>query len=193
MDSIRNSTLDKKAKKYAVDMAVREVKKIESEKASNAVRSNGMIAPSVETTQSQETKQSAETIPSDETTVSTESTATPVKTPSSEMTQTPVKTQSVETAPSVETTPSPEMTSSSEAIPSDENAVAVQSAEERKDAVRNDNSKTLEQKKAEIDAIDKEEAVKNSMAVGETQIRRKHMQLKDIQIQTISFEKLLFN
>lgn len=27
----------------------------------------------------------------------------------------------------------------------------------------------------------KEEAVKNSMAVGETQIRRKHMQLKDIE------------
>ena len=162
MDSIRNSTLDKKAKKYAVDMAVRAVKKIESEKASNAVRSNGMMTPSVETTQSQETKPSAETIPSDETTVSTESTATPVKTPSSEMTQTPVKTQSVETAPSVETTPSPEMTSSSEAIPSDENAVAVQSAEERKDAVRNDNSKTLEQKKAEIDAIDKEESVKNA-------------------------------
>lgn len=31
------------------------------------------------------------------------------------------------------------------------------------------------------DLKSKEEAVKNSMAVGETQIRRKHMQLKDIE------------
>ena len=31
------------------------------------------------------------------------------------------------------------------------------------------------------DLKEKEDAVKNSMAVGETQIRRKHMQLKDIE------------
>ena len=36
----------------------------------------------------------------------------------------------------------------------------------------------------------KEEAVKNSMAVGETQIRRKHMQLKDIEKAKSDAEKV---
>ena len=36
----------------------------------------------------------------------------------------------------------------------------------------------------------KEEAVKNSMAVGKTQIRRKHMQLKDIEKAKVDAEEV---